>query len=218
MLAPIKQDVFNPFTTKYTSPLTPYQVKQVLRSAAWGLAMIEIVISYEWLLSGLDKVLSAKYVLGLADVLRTSIQDNPNRWWVAFIQQQVIPHAQVWAILVEIAELFVALGFFAGALLWVSGCFPIARWTRCLNVGVLLAICGGVLMTANYYLMAGHSFPGFNPGAPFDEGLSLDGVLTAIGLGLLLIHLAVGHSHGLSDRAPTQHIAKSERRKEERQL
>jgi hypothetical protein len=31
--------------------------------------------------------------------------------------------------------------------------------------------------------------PGLNPADPFDEGLSLDGVLTAIGLSLLVIHL-----------------------------
>jgi thiosulfate dehydrogenase [quinone] large subunit len=158
--------------------------------------LVEAVIGYEWLLSGLDKVLSAKYLVGLTDALATSIRENPNSWWVAFIQQQVLPHAWAWALLVEIGELLVALGFFAGALLWICGRFPVARWTRRLNVGVLLALCGAVLMTTNYYLMAGHGLPGLNPADPFDEGLSLDGVLTAIGLSLLLIHLLAWRSEG----------------------
>lgn len=159
--------------------------------AAWGLALVEAVIGYEWLISGLDKVFSPKYLPGLGEVLSTSIQNNPNSWWVTFIQQQVIPHAQIWAMLVEISELLIAIGFFAGALLWVSGYFTAAHRAHWLNICAMLAITGGILMTTNYYLMAGHGFPGINASAPFDEGLSLDGVLTAIGLGLLFIHLAM---------------------------
>jgi hypothetical protein len=188
------------------------------RPAAWGLAMVEAVIGCEWLLSGLDKVLSAKYLPGLADALQTSIHENPNRWWVAFIQQQVLPHASAWALLIESGELLVALGFFAGALLWACGRFPAARWTRWLNAGVLLALCAGVVMTANYYLMAGHGWPGLNPGDPFDEGLSLDGVLTAIGLGLLLIHLLMWRSGDQLDETSFRHQALYERRAEKHSL
>jgi thiosulfate dehydrogenase (quinone) large subunit len=194
MVAPPQPEVFTSPTARHTSLLASRHVRNAFRPAAWGLAMVEAVIGYEWLLSGLDKVLSARYLPGLADALRTSMQENRNSWWVAFIQRQLFPHAQVWAFLVEIGELLVALGFFAGTLLWVCGRFPAARWTRWLNAGVLLVLCGGVLMTANYYLMAGHGLPGLNPANPFDEGLSLDGVLTAIGLGLLLIHLLAWRS------------------------
>lgn len=217
MVAPPQPEVFTSPTIRHTSLLASRHVRNTFRPAAWGLAMVEAVIGYEWLLSGLDKVLSARYLPGLANALRTSIQENPHSWWVAFIQQQVLPHAQVWALLVEIGELLVALGFFAGALLWASGCFPTARWTRWLNAGVLLALYGGVLMTANYYLMAGHGFPALNPGNPFDEGLSLDGVLTAIGLGLLLLHLVTWRSGDRPSKTSLQQAVLNERREEEQE-
>jgi len=45
-------------------------------------------------------------------------------------------------------------------------------------------------MTANYYLMAGETLPGLNPGNPFNEGLSIDGMLTLVAVGLLVVHVA----------------------------
>ena len=97
---------------------------------------------------------------------------------------------QLFGVLVEVGELLVALGFFAGAALWASGRFPMRRAQRRLNLGVLAALVGGALMTANYYVMSGATLPGLNPGNPFNEGLSIDGLLTFIALGLLAIHVA----------------------------
>src|SRR5260370_26785090 len=48
--------------------------------AAAGLALVEAAIGYEWLLSGLNKVLSSGFGSGLAHQLQTSLQGNPNRW------------------------------------------------------------------------------------------------------------------------------------------
>jgi thiosulfate dehydrogenase [quinone] large subunit len=160
-----------------------------VQPAALGVAVVEAVIGYEWLLSALDKILSPTFRSGLAKQVAMNMQGNPNTWWVALARSFVLPHAQLCALLAEVGELLVALGLFAGALLWASGPFPTRRWGRRLNLGVIGALLGGALMTANYYLMAGNTLPGLNPGAPFDEGLSLDGVLTLIAVGLLAIHV-----------------------------
>ena len=101
----------------------------------------------------------------------------------------VLPHAQLCAVLVEVGELLVALGFFAGAVLWASGQFPAHRWTRRLNLGVLGALVGGALMTANYYVMSGATLPGLDPANAFNEGLSIDGLLTLVAVGLGVIHI-----------------------------
>ncbi|GHO82555.1 hypothetical protein [Dictyobacter formicarum] len=82
-----------------------------------------------------------------------------------------------------------ALGYFVGAVLWASERFPRAAWTRWLNIGVLVALTGGILLTLNYDWMAGAVFPWVNPTDPFDERLSLDSVLTGIGVSLFLLHL-----------------------------
>lgn len=160
--------------------------------AALGLALVEALIGYDWLLSALNKLLSPTFRSGLAQQLTMAMRGNPNAWWVALMQRLVLPHAQLFAVLVEVGELLVALGFFAGAALWASGHGPaLSRpWARWLNAGALLALVGGALMTANYYVMAGATLPWLDPGNPFNEGLSIDGLLTLIALGLLAIHLA----------------------------
>ena len=172
--------------------------------SAWGLALVELVIGYEWLISALNKVYSPTFRPGLAASIRTSLQDNPNDWWVALIQRLVIPYAPLWATVVEVAELLVAFGLFVGAMLWISGRFPRSRFACLLNVLVLLALLAGIAMTVNYYLLAGHplaSLGHLNPGAPFDEGVSLDGLLTFLGVGLLLIHLIAQQGHTRSGNA-----------------
>ena len=166
-----------------------------LHPAAIGVAIVEAIIGYEWLLSALDKILSPTFLSGLAQQMRVNMQGNPNTWWVALARRLVLPHVQLFGVLVEVGEVLVALGFFAGAVLWASGRFPVTRWTRRLNLGVLAALLGGALMTANYYVMSGATLPGLNPGNPFNEGLSIDGLLTFIALGLLVIHLAPLRSH-----------------------
>jgi len=172
--------------------------------SAWGLAPVELVIGYEWLVSALNKVYSSTFRPGLAASIHTSLQDNPNGWWVALVQQLVIPNAPMWATVVEVAELLVAVGLFVGAILWISGGFPKTRVVRLLNMMVLLALLAGIAMTVNYYLLAGHtlaSLGSLHPDAPFDEGVSLDGLLTFLGMGLLLIHFIAQQGHARSDNA-----------------
>ncbi len=157
-------------------------------AATWGMILVEGLIGYEWLLSGLNKLLSPTFRSGLTAQIQMALHGNPNTWWVALTRRLVLPQASLWAVLVEVGELLVALGFFAGAVLWASGQFPTQRWARRLNLGVLAALAGSALMTANYYLMSGETLPGLNPGNPFNEGLSIDGLLTLVAAGLFVIH------------------------------
>jgi len=158
------------------------------RAASWGVALVEALIGYTWLLSALNKMLNPGFRTGLAAQLTMAMRGNPNTWWVALSTRLVLPHAQLCAVLVEVGELLVALGFFAGAALWASGQFPMRRWARRLNLGVLGALMGGALMTANYYVMSGATLPGLDPANAFNEGLSIDGLLTLVAVGLGVIH------------------------------
>lgn len=171
------------------------QVSAAVAPAAAGLAVVEAAIGYEWLLSGLNKLLSADFAPGLAHQLLGSLQGNPNGWYTSLTTALVLPHARLFAALVQVGELMVGLGLFAGAALWASGRFPVARWARLLNLGVIAALVGGILMSANYAVMSGETLPGLNPGNPFNEGLSIDSLLTMIGLGLLVVHLVASWRH-----------------------
>jgi hypothetical protein len=122
-------------------------------------------------------------------LLQMALPGNPHGWWTLFIEHAVLPAAPQWARLIEVGELGVALGCLGGALLWASGQFPQALWARWLNIGVLCALAAGVLMTLNYAWMNGTTFPWIQPSDPFDEGLSLDSLMTGIGISLFLLHL-----------------------------
>ena len=178
--------------------------------ARWGLALVEGVIGYVWLLSALNKWLNPHFRPSLAHMLQGQVQDNPNHWWVAFIRWLVLPHAPFWAALIQVGELLVALGYFGGVALWLSGWFPHAPWARRANWGVLLALLGGALMTANYYLMNGETVPGLNPSGAYAEGLSIDGLVTLLALALFAVHLLALRARSARDsgRRELQHGAR----------
>ncbi|SRR5258707_5647551 len=185
-----------PLQREAPHPLAPLdrptgeQANRSLPLAAWGIAIIEAILGYEWLISSLNKLTSPDYVRDFSPMLQQmALPGNPNGWWVALVSHLVVPAAAQWAKNIAVGELGVAFGYFAGAVLWASGQFPKAPWTRWLNGGVLVALMVGVFLTLNYDWMAGAPFPWVNPTDPFDEGVTLDSILTGIGVSLLLLHL-----------------------------
>jgi thiosulfate dehydrogenase [quinone] large subunit len=180
-----------PFSKAAAMPISP---------AVWGVAVVEAAIGYEWLLSGLNKVLSADFSSGLAANLRNSLQGNPNGWYVSLANSAIIPHAQLFAFLAEAGEVMVGIAMFAGAALWVSGRLRASAWAPRLNLAMIGALAGGVLMSVNYAVMGGDTLPGINAGNAFIEGLSIDSLLSIIGIGLIIAHLAASASFGRTDR------------------
>jgi len=158
-------------------------------AARWGLATVLLLMAYEWLLSGLDKILSGGFAGGLAPNLRAALKDNPNRWYVHFVTRVIVPNAHATAVLIEAGEILVALGLIAGAAWWLIGARLPASWALALRLGGVGALIGSALMTANYYLLAGNTLPWLNTVNPFNEGLSIDGLLTLVALALVVVHL-----------------------------
>ncbi len=158
-------------------------------AARWGMALIYLFIAYEWLISGLDKIFSSDFRSGLAGQLQDSNADNPHDWYVHFMNRVVIPHASGIAVAIEIGEILVAIGLIVGAVLWVASDRIGEHRTRTFRFCVIASLAGSAFMTANYYLMTGGGFPWVNTGAPFDEGISIDGLLTLMAIGLIGIEV-----------------------------
>jgi hypothetical protein len=156
-------------------------------AARRGIALVEAAIGYEWLLSGLNKLLNGHFTFGLAATLRQAMKNNPNGWWVTLTRHLVVPNLHLLGPLVPIGELLLALGFFTGAALWATG-IPSRRRNPLLAFGVIGALLASALMTANFYLMSGNALPGLDPANAFNEGLSIDGLLTLIVAGLIAAH------------------------------
>lgn len=126
---------------------------------------------------------------GLAGELRDATAGNPDHWYVRLLSDGVISRASAFAVVVEWGEIVVALGLALGAVLWIGGDRLSALWARRLHLVVIGALLGGAFMSANYSFLAGNKLPWLNNGAPFDEGLSIDGLLTLVALALAAVEV-----------------------------
>ncbi len=76
------------------------------RAPRFLLAALQAVLGWEWLMSAGNKVLSGSFPQGLADTLNNGIKNNPNTWYAAFLQQNILPHSIFYGYLIEWTILF----------------------------------------------------------------------------------------------------------------
>lgn len=166
------------------------------RATRYLLAAIQAIIGWEWLMSGGNKLLSGSFPQGLADTLNKGINNNPNDWYVNFIQAFVLPHSVFYGYLIEWTEIGIGLVLLAGALLLlgeprVRGEAQHSLAVACSYIVVLAAV-GAAFQTINFhFLMGGWIVPIFNPRAPFNEGIDLDGFIPPICLVIIIANLAL---------------------------
>lgn len=155
------------------------------KSAFVTLMVAQIIIGYEWLTSGVTKIASGNFVSGLADSLKGANPGTP-RWYTSFIHGTVIPHSHIFALSIEVGEVFVGVTFIAAAIIWVT------RWKRLPDMvrGVILVLVflsafSGVLMALNFHLAMGANHPWNIPKDGFDETIDLDTVMIFLQLALM---------------------------------
>ena len=82
-----------------------------------GLLAVQLLIGYEWLMSGLTKVVRGGFPSGLADEL-TEKSGGAASWYVTFLDSVVIPFASTFGVLIILGELAVGAALVAAAALW----------------------------------------------------------------------------------------------------
>jgi thiosulfate dehydrogenase [quinone] large subunit len=147
------------------------------RAGLVTLLVVQLIIGYEWLASGITKVASETFVSGLASDLKDSAGSAPH-FYKSFLNDAVIPDARTFAILIEIGEILVGLAFIAAAILWL------VRWARLsdrvrLSIlwATMLAALGATFMAINFHLANGGNHPWLIPADGFDETIDVDSVL-----------------------------------------
>lgn len=88
-----------------------------------GFLAVQIFLGYEWLMSGLAKVVAGDFAAGLAATLTDATQEQTG-WYKSFIDQVVIPNGQFFGYLVMAGELIVGASLIVASLVWL------VRWTR----------------------------------------------------------------------------------------
>src|SRR6516165_7227150 len=100
-----------------------------------GILLIQIFVGYEWVDSGLTKIVRGGFPAGLAADLHDRVKGAAG-WYRSFVDGSIIPHGVLFGYLIEIGELLVGIALIAAALVWL------VRWRQLPDVGrlALLAV------------------------------------------------------------------------------
>jgi uncharacterized membrane protein YphA (DoxX/SURF4 family) len=159
------------------------------RALGVGFLLVQVVIGYEWLSSGLTKLVHGDFPGGLADDLHERTKDSYT-WYRHFLDSVVIPHGSAWGYLIETSELAI------GVILILSAVVSLARPTISRRAGACFAALtaaasfGGLLLALNLTFANGYDIGPIGPDS-FDEGITLDVLLIGIQTILTAVSLRV---------------------------
>jgi hypothetical protein len=145
-----------------------------------GLLVVEMVIGYEWFISGLVKFVRGDFPAGLAEELLEKSAGTA-QWYGSFLKSAVIPFAEIFGYAIEASELLAGVALIAGPLIGLFAWDRVSdRTRRAVLFFTAAAAIGGAFLAINLHLANGASHPWLIPGDAFDEGIDLDSVLPAI--------------------------------------
>jgi thiosulfate dehydrogenase [quinone] large subunit len=166
--------------------------------------LVQVFVGYEWLNSGLTKIVRGGFPSGLASDLHDRVGSAAG-WYRSFIDGSIIPHAVVFGYLIEIGELLVGVGLVGAALLWLFRWDHLARSGRVAVLAVtILASLAAIFMAVNFHLANGGAHPWLIPKSGFDESVDLDALLPAIQLTFIVLSVGAWRSLGAPVRAHRQ--------------
>jgi hypothetical protein len=152
-----------------------------------GLLAIQLIIGYEWFMSGLTKLVRGGFPSGLAEEL-TEKSEGIGGWYRDFLDEVVISNATAFGYLIELSELAVGVALIVAAAIWIVAWERLGTGGRtAVLAATVLAALGGVLMNVAFHLANGSAHPWLIPGDGFDEGVDLDSLLPAIQLVLAAV-------------------------------
>ena len=155
-----------------------------------GLLAIQVIIGYEWFMSGLTKIVRGGFPSGLADEL-TEKSEGAASWYVSFLDSVVIANGSTFGVLIILGELALGAALIVAAALWAFRWESLGSGGR---VAVLAATAAsalaGIFMNVNFHLANGSAHPWLIPGDGFDEGVDLDSFMPAIQLVLVAVSAA----------------------------
>lgn len=128
--------------------------------------VVLFILAYEWLVSGLDKVISGTFVSNFHHQLQATLSGPVHyEFYQSLLQLIVLPNSVLFAWLVECGELVV------GATFVVLGVMVVKRQSdrRIRTLGILTGLLSA-FMTLNFFFYQGGSFF-LSTSNPFDEGI-----------------------------------------------
>ncbi|MBI3737470.1 MAG: hypothetical protein HY258_00290 [Chloroflexi bacterium] len=145
-----------------------------------GLLIVQIIIGYEWLNSGIAKFVAGDFASGLADELAAKTAEATG-WYASFLNSLVIPNGIAFGYLIETAEVLAGIALIVGPLLWIFAWDRVSdRMRSTVLVLMIAAALGGVFMALNFHVANVGNHPWVLPDSGFDEGVDVDLLLSGI--------------------------------------
>ncbi|TAK03807.1 DUF2892 domain-containing protein [Patescibacteria group bacterium] len=123
-----------------------------------GVVGTQMVLAYEWWSAGWEKVSSPGFVQGIGGTLARFASENPFPWYKDFLLGFASENATVFAQAVQWSQVAIGLTLAAAGAAYVFLKDAESRHNA-LAVSAI-ALFGGMLMNANFYLAAGWTGPG----------------------------------------------------------
>ena len=160
---------------------------KALRTGVIGLLTIQLVIGYEWFVSGLTKLWRGGFAAGLSADLRDTSR-GVTGWYRSFLDNVVISHGWAFGWLILAAELAVGVALLGTATVFLVRGHRLRFSTRQLLLAVTaLAAVGGILMNMAFHLANGDPHPWLIPKSGFDEGVDLDSLMPLVQLAFVIV-------------------------------
>ena len=156
-----------------------------------GFLLVEMIIGYEWFISGLVKFVRGGFPSGLASALVEKAAGAAG-WYGSFLKSVVIPNAVAFGYAVEWSELLAGAVFLVGPFIWIFAWHRASDRVRLLVLFfTAVAAIGGAFLAINLHFANAASHPWLLPRDGFDEGIDLDSVLPAIQVVIATVSIIV---------------------------
>lgn len=154
-----------------------------------GLLLVEMIIGYEWLVSGVAKFVRGGFPSGLAAELLDKSEGVP-AWYSSLMQSAFIPNAEVFGYLIEISEVLAGVALLLGPFIWLCAWDRVSDRVRAAVLFfTAVAAIGATFLAINLHLANGAAHPWLIPESGFDEGIDLDSVLPAIQIVIAIVSI-----------------------------
>ncbi len=164
----------------------------LVRLPVW-LCALQLILAYEWLLSGYDKLLNPGFDADLPGELRKGLKDNPYQWYTAFIQQVVLPNHTLFAVAVKWAETAIGATLLLSAVLWLIQ--PKTRITALVAWGACLALVGAAVLALNYFFQGATALPWIDPAQAYHPAVDIGILVPLVSMALLSATVQVLRRH-----------------------
>ena len=171
---------------------------RVPRLPLW-LCVVQAILAYEWLVSGLDKLLDHGFSGQLSALLSQGTQGAAGSLYGGVIAHLVLPNHTLFALLTPWTEMSIGSIMLLGAVLWTV--YPRARITDLVAGATCLALLTAATLDLNYYLLGGGGLPWIDPANATQPGINVDVMLL-----LIALTLCAANAQDLFRRRRMRHI------------